>query len=81
MDYDKDFNPNAEAEGILKRILDAMQQSRDVKAWECIVKVTVDQNPTNAEGESLSVNIFDWRRIKKWTLEEKGLGAGISILP
>jgi hypothetical protein len=77
VDYDEDFNPDAEAEGILKRILDAMQQKRDAKAWECIFKVTVDQGPTDADGRGPGVKTFDWRRIKRWTLVEEGMSKGI----
>jgi hypothetical protein len=76
--YEQGFNPEAESEGILKRILDELQGGRRFRAMECIISVKsgADHDP----GKKAVGDTFDWRRIRRWQIEENALGRAIRVL-
>jgi hypothetical protein len=76
--YEPSFNPEAESEAILKRILDELQGGRRFRAMECIISVRAgaDSDP----GKKAFGDTFDWRRIRRWQIEETTLGRAIRVL-
>lgn len=76
--YDEGFDPEAQSEVVLSRIIADGLQNHQFKALECIIKVHVGplQDPARKHG----ISTFDWRRILGWELEEKALGRAIRVL-
>ncbi|PYS78696.1 MAG: hypothetical protein DMF70_14355, partial [Acidobacteria bacterium] len=75
--YDEGFDPEAQSEVVLSRII-ADLQNRQFKALECIIKVHV--GPLQDPARKHVISTFDWRRILGWELEEHPLGRAIRVL-
>lgn len=64
--YRDAFNPEAESEKILGKMLESIP-SRGFSSMDCIINVKVGRSN---DQEPLAVNTSDWRRILSWELNE-----------
>jgi hypothetical protein len=73
------FNPEAESENVLNQILKLIP-ARDFRGLECIVKITVGPADIVADEAAGTGNMFDWRQILSWKLEEEAWDRKITLL-